>query len=129
MWLSNCPSTLAEETAFFFFILYIFASFVKGELTIDTWIYKESACNVGYLGLIPGLGRSSGEGNGYPLQYSWGFPGGSDSEEFACNLGDPGLIPGLERSASHSSILAWRIPWTEKPGGLQSMGLQRVGHN
>ena len=31
--------------------------------------------------------------------------------------------------AIHSSILAWRIPWTEEPGGLQSMGLQRVGHN
>ena len=31
--------------------------------------------------------------------------------------------------ATHSSILAWRIPWTEKPGGLQSMGLQRVGYN
>ena len=31
--------------------------------------------------------------------------------------------------AAHSSILAWRIPWTEKPGGLQSMGLQRVGHD
>jgi len=31
--------------------------------------------------------------------------------------------------ATHSSILAWRIPWTEKPGGLQSMGLQRVRHN
>ena len=31
--------------------------------------------------------------------------------------------------AAHSSILAWRIPWTEEPGGLQSMGLQRVGHN
>jgi len=31
--------------------------------------------------------------------------------------------------ATHSSILAWRIPWTEKPGGLRSMGLQRVGHN
>ena len=30
--------------------------------------------------------------------------------------------------ATHSSILAWRIPWTEEPGGLQSMGLQRVGH-
>ena len=35
----------------------------------------------------------------------------------------------LERGmATHSSILAWRIPWTEKPGGLQSMGSQRVGH-
>ena len=30
---------------------------------------------------------------------------------------------------THSSILAWRIPWTEKSGGLQTMGLQRVGHN
>ena len=36
----------------------------------------------------------------------------------------------LERGmVAHSSILAWRIPWTEEPGGLQSMGLQRVGHN
>ena len=31
--------------------------------------------------------------------------------------------------ATHSSILAWRIPWTEEPGGLQSKGLQRVGHD
>ena len=31
--------------------------------------------------------------------------------------------------ATHSSILAWKIPWTEQPGGLQSMGLQRVEHN
>ena len=31
--------------------------------------------------------------------------------------------------ATHSSILAWRIPWTEKPGGLQSLGSQRVGHD
>ena len=31
--------------------------------------------------------------------------------------------------ATHSSILAWRIPWTEEPGGLQFMGLQRVGHD
>ena len=31
--------------------------------------------------------------------------------------------------ATHSRILAWKIPWTEEPGGLQSMGLQRVGHN
>ena len=37
-------------------------------------------------------------------------------------------IPGPE-TATHSSILAWRIPWTEKPGGLQSMGSQRVGRN
>ena len=53
----------------------------------------KSACNAGSLGSIPGLGRSPGEGNGYPLQYS-----------------------RLENA------------WTEEPGGLQSMGLQRVGY-
>ena len=37
--------------------------------------------------------------------------------------------PLEEEMATHSSILAWRTPWTEEPGGLQSMGLQRVGHN
>ena len=49
----------------------------------------------------------------------------------AGDLRDSGLIPGwedlLEKGmATHSSILAWRIPWTEEPGGLQSMGSQRV---
>ena len=37
--------------------------------------------------------------------------------------------PLEKKMSTHSSILAWRIPWTEEPGGLQSMGLQRVGHN
>ena len=55
-------------------------------------------------------------------------------KESACNVGDPGSTPGSGRSlekgmATHSSILAWRIPWTEELGGLQSMGLQRVKHN
>ena len=47
------------------------------------------------------------------------------------NLGSiPGLGSPLEkRMATHSSILAWRIPWTEEPGGLHSMGWQRVGHD
>ena len=38
-------------------------------------------------------------------------------------------IPLEEDMATHSSILAWRIPWTKEPGGLQSTGTQRVGHN
>ena len=37
--------------------------------------------------------------------------------------------PLEEGMATHSSVLAWRIPWTEEPGGLQSIGAQRVGHN
>ena len=66
-----------------------------------------------------------------------GFPGGSDGKESACNAGDLGLTPESEKSLekgmeNHSSILAWRIPWTEAPSGLQSpkdWGSQRVGHN
>ena len=59
------------------------------------------------------------------------FSGGSDSKESACNAGDPSWIPRLEDPlekgmATHSSVLAWEIPWTEEPGGLQSMGLQRI---
>ena len=51
------------------------------------------------------------------------FPHSSVSKESACNAGDLGLIPRLERSpekemATHSSVLAWRITWTEEPGGL-----------
>ena len=37
--------------------------------------------------------------------------------------------PLKKEMATHSSILAWRIPWTEEPGGVQSMGSQRVGHD
>ena len=60
-----------------------------------------------------------------------GFPGGLDSKESACNVGDLGSIPGLGRSpgegkATYSSNLAWEIPWTEGPGGLQSMGSQEL---
>ena len=51
------------------------------------------------------------------------FPGGSDGKASVYNVGDPGSIPGLGRSlekemATHSSILAWEIPWTEEPDGL-----------
>ena len=63
-----------------------------------------------------------------------GFPDGSDSKETAYNAGDPSSIPGLGRPPGEGNgnplcILAWIIPWTEEPGMLQSMGLQRVRHN
>ena len=62
-----------------------------------------------------------------------GFLSGSDSKESACSAGDPGSISGLGRSpgegmATHSSILAWRIPWTDYDG-LRSMGSQKVRHD
>ena len=87
---------------------------------------KESTCNVGDLGSVPGLGSSPGEGKGYPLQYS-GLENSRDC-----------TVHGLTKSQtwlsnfyfSLSSILAWRIlSWTEECGGLQSIGSHRVRHN
>ena len=58
------------------------------------------------------------------------FTGGSAVKNLPANARDAGLIPGSGRSpggemAIHFSILAWKIPWTEKPGRLQSMGWQK----
>ena len=65
------------------------------------------------------------------------FSDGSVVKEYACNAGDTqgtGSIPESGRSSGkgqviYSSVLAWKIPWTEEPGGLQSTGSERVGHN
>ena len=89
---------------------------------------KESACNAGDPGSIPGSGSSPGEGMGYPLQYSWA----SLVAQMVKNL--PAMretwVQSLgwedspeEGMTTHSSVLAWRIPWTEEPGRLQSKEL------
>ena len=90
---------------------------------------KESACNAGDPGSIPRSGRSTGEGIGYTLQYSWGSlvaqlvkNPSAMGETWVQSLGweDP-----LEKgTATHSTILAWRIPWT-----IESMGSQRIGYD
>ena len=63
-----------------------------------------------------------------------GFCGGSNGKESACKAGDPGSITGLgispgEGNGNSLQFLAWKISWIEGPGGLQPMGLQRVGHD
>ena len=81
------------------------------------------------------LGTSSGS---WLTPYMHHFPGVSDGKKSACNVGDPDLIPGfipgwedlLEKEmATHSSLLAWKDPWTEQPGRLQSMRSQKGGYN
>ena len=82
----------------------------------DRSVAKESTCNAGDPGSIPGLGRSPGEGIGYPLHYSWASlvaplvknpPAMWESWIQSLSWEDP-----LEKgTATHSSILAWRIPW------------------
>ena len=72
---------------------------------------KESTCNVGDPGSIPGLGRSAGDGIGYPLQYSWASLVAQLVKNLPAVVGDLGWEDPLEEGlATHSSILAWRIP-------------------
>ena len=81
----------------------------------DSSVGKESACNAGDLSSIPGLGRSAGEGIGYPLQRSWASlvaqlvknpPTMRESWVRSLGWEDP-----MEKGkVTHSSILAWRIP-------------------
>ena len=95
----------------------------------DSSVGKESACNAGDPSSTPGSGRSPVEGIGYPLQYSWAslmallvknLPAMQETWVRALGWGDL-----LEKGkATHSSMLAWRIPWT-----LQCMESQRVGHD
>ena len=116
---------------------------------------KESTCNAGDLGLIPGLGRCPGEGKGF--QYS-GLENSMDSRVHGVAVRHdwatftslkssyfPHLLmqemqemqvwflgpedPLKEGMTTHFNILAWRIPWTEESGGEQSIGSQRVGHD
>ena len=95
---------------------------------------KESTCKARDPGSIPESESSPGEVIGYPLQYSWAsqvvqraknLPAKWETWVRSLSWEDP-LEEGME---THSSILAWRILWTEEPSGLQSMVLQRVGHN
>ena len=89
---------------------------------------KESTCNAGDSGSIPGSGRSAGEGIGCPLQYSWASlvtqPVKKPPAMWETWVRSLGWEDPLEKEkAIHSSILAWRIPWTK------SMGSQRVWHD
>ena len=60
-----------------------------------------------------------------PTTTSYYFPGGADGKESAHNVGRPRFNPLEKGMATLSSILAWKTPWTEEPGGLQSMRLQQ----
>ena len=91
---------------------------------------------------IPGLGRTPGEENGNPLQYSclenpmdraaWeaAVHGVAKSQTRLSDFPFTFHFPALEKEmATHSSVLVWRIPGMAEPGGLPSMGSHRVGHD
>ena len=89
----------------------------------DSSVGKESTCNESDPSLIPESERSIGEGIGYPLRYSWA----SLVTQLVKNPPAMwetwvGKIRWRRELATHSSILAWRISWTEEPGRLEPWG-------
>ena len=109
------------------------ASILQDRMTTTTYYHDFQECLVRYIKFHKVM-LSEKEGR---YRIWWGFPGGTSGKEPACqsrrcketqvrSLGweDP-LEEGM---ATHCSVLDWRIPWTEEPGGLQSMGSQKVGH-
>ena len=114
------------------FILFFFASFYSyffiiihlstGKSFPHSSVGKESACKAGDPGYIPGLGTSTGEGIGYPFQCPWGsvvvqlvknLPAMQETWVQSLDWENP-----LEKGkATHSTILAWRIPWVYSPWG------------
>ena len=95
---------------------------------------KESACNAGDPGSIPGSGRSPWEGIGYPHQYSWAFLM-TQMIRIYLQCGRPGFISWVgktfwKRVCQPTPVfLHGESPWSEEPGGLQSIGSQRMGHD
>ena len=67
-----------------------------------------------------------GKGRGYPLQYSWASPGGSDGKEFACNAGDLGSIPGLGRSPGEGNSYPHQYSCMENPLGQRSLAVYSI---
>ena len=113
--LSNITSTFRNT----FGIFNLFSDLCRAILRLD---FRSVHTNLSNPSLYQALARQKGS------------PGGSYIRESACNSRKPALIPGSGRSpkekvATHSSIPAWRIPWTEKRGRLQSMRSQRVRHD
>ena len=100
----------------------------------NSLVGKESACNSGDPGSILGSGRSSRKGIGYPLQYSWAslvaqmlknLP--QIQETWVQSLGWEDPLKEVRQPTP--VFMPGEFPWTEEPGGLQSMGSQRVGCN
>ena len=127
---SKILSTDLKTLIAFSFLSEILFKFTMG--FPDSSVGKESAYNAGDPGSIPGSGRSPGEGVGYPLQYSWNsfvaqlvktLPATWDTWVRTLGWKDP-----LEKGKStHSSILAWRIPWLYSPwGGKESDTTERL---
>ena len=128
---------MKTEQLFFLFVL--FCNFLNmsqwaSQVALVVQNLPASAGDIRDDGSIPGSGRSPWSRDCYPLQYSW-------ASLVAQLVKNPPALqeiwvrslgwkdPPKEEMATHSSIFAWKIPWTEMPGGLQSTRPQKVRHD
>ena len=96
----------------------------------DNSVGKESAGNAGDPGSIPGSGRSTGEGIGYPLQCSWASLVAQLVKNLPAVWGDLGSIPGLGRSPGEVGLYPTPVFWPGEFHGLYSpWGSQKIGHD
>ena len=92
----------------------------------DSSVGKESACNAGEPGSSPGLGRSAGEGLGYPLQYSWASLVAQLVKKSACKAEDLDSIPGLERSPGEGNSYPFQYSGLENSTDCIDHGVTKV---
>ena len=92
----------------------------------DSWTGKESSCNEGDRGSIPEFGLFSGEGIGYPLQYSWVSLVAQLVKESTYNAGDPDSIPGLGRSPGEGKSYPLQYSGLENPMGFSPWGCKEL---
>ena len=122
-------SSSSSSMSYLYYLLNILLASLVAQLIKNLLAMQETP--VGFLGWKVPWRREK-----LPIPIFLGFPGGADGKESTCNAGDLGLISGLVGKIPWRR--AWQptpvffpgdSPWTEEPGGLQSMGLQRVRHN
>ena len=119
-----CIFFLSNSPCIYVFCLCLCLNFfVVAVFGLTVWIVTENLAHLHVLRLLTYLDL-------WLSSYFMGFPCGSNGKESACNVRFLDWEDPLEKGeASYSSILAWRILWTEEPGRLQSMGSQRVEHD
>ena len=127
----KCPGPMSQTVLVIVMVFAnIFTMCKSGSGFPDNSVGIDSICNAGNPSSIPVLGRSTGEGIGYPLQYSWASLVAQTVKRICLGCGRPGFNPWVGkipwRRAWQSTVivLPGESPWTEEPGGLQSTGSQ-----
>ena len=134
MYLENAALLLREERFVTYFIRLIYLGVDLVLLNREVFYLLIACTNCDFKFILKNLHTILYRSKHINIYNIWASPGGSDGKDSACNAGNPGSIPGLGRSlekemATHSSILAWKIPWQRSLACYSPWGSQRVVHD